>query len=431
MGFLLAAVAFVANSTVHWPLRAARCETETQSLLSLSSSLRLQVYNCRNVLYFVDTLAVGTPPVWPRLVVDTGSSDLVIADKGQLLSYSMQHSSTSHQVSKEPIPVVYGAGTALGVEMLDKVCIQDLCVDRQDFLLATAPQRAPLNFFDGVLGLSLPNLAANKHGFTLLQSLARVMSLRALGFRLSLGNGGTFLELGEVADLLSRSQQATGSPGFRLRIDGQLGLWLVELSGDGPRRAVLDSGTSLIGLPGQWFDTFVESVLSANPDQCFSYQGSLCCLCSASLPMELSFAFQGEDQRSFRLILGKSDLFIYAGCDFMGRPLCWLGAERSLLEGLDIVVLGQAFLRRVVPVFDVERRAVTLFPSQVPPAIFVVTSCHRSALVPAAWLFLGLAAGALLLGQFLSQSQGAGFGALFLGRSLSQSQGDGLDYLAL
>lgn len=82
----------------------------------------------RDLSEYYGTIAVGTPPVTYNVVMDTGSSDLILATspgKGALSTTPLYKSSasSSSKMSNSPFQITYGSGSASGTLAQDVVSI--------------------------------------------------------------------------------------------------------------------------------------------------------------------------------------------------------------------------------------------------------------------------------------------------------------------
>lgn len=136
------------------------------------SWFRTPLRNNFDLLYTL-TAQVGTPAVPVRLIMDTGSSDLwvksssLLAPYGAVFSngavYDRQKSSTADTSGGEQVTITYGQGLVIGVEVRDRVCLEQLCIQNQSFIFAEDVLGIPDQWlFDGILGLGYPMLALDR-----------------------------------------------------------------------------------------------------------------------------------------------------------------------------------------------------------------------------------------------------------------------------
>lgn len=339
----------------------------------ISASTVAGLHNLLNILYYTDAVAVGSPAVYPRLVVDTGSSDLVIKAGKVGEPGRERHFSANSTATTARIALRFLEGSLVGAEVQDKVCVGELCVAHQDLVLASP---GTVTWFgallDGILGLAFPLVAKDRHGPTFLASLMKAGFFKNFGFSLnlavSLGERGGLLTFGELPDLHREAGNITGAIGVELPLLplGSKGyaFWMVRMTSlhiGEPMVGIFDSGTSLIGLPPTLFVLFALSLIAENPGTCTIVYGMILCLCDPVAKVELSFAFEGLQGRELSVQLNKSDLFSVVGRTASGQPLCRVGVQPSHFQDENVMLLGDVFLRRIVTVHSMANHTVTLY----------------------------------------------------------------------
>jgi cathepsin D len=117
---------------------------------------------------YFGTLAIGTPPVSFDVILDTGSSDLWVADQActtgcsRIQLFNDLSSSTFHNLS-EPFNIQYGSGAATGSLGQDVVQMAGFSVPNQIFGTVTQATSGLLSPpVSGLLGLAWQSIATSK-----------------------------------------------------------------------------------------------------------------------------------------------------------------------------------------------------------------------------------------------------------------------------
>ncbi|KAG1817061.1 aspartic peptidase domain-containing protein [Suillus subaureus] len=117
---------------------------------------------------YFGTVAIGTPPVAFNVILDTGSSDLWVADQActtgcsKVQLFNDQSSSTFHNLS-EPFNIQYGSGAATGTLGQDVVQMAGFSVPNQIFGVVTQATSGLLSPpVSGLLGLGWQSIATSK-----------------------------------------------------------------------------------------------------------------------------------------------------------------------------------------------------------------------------------------------------------------------------
>lgn len=243
-------------------------------------------------------ITVGSPVPQPfRVVFDTGSAHAVIPSikcesdaclERQRYNMTSSKSAVHLNVDGSPVPddemcdqveIGFGTGQIVGEFVRDKVCIGDpsgqTCLDMN---LVTAVQMSTQPFknfnFDGIMGLGLSTLALSKD-FSFFDLVAKSGKVRSAHFGVFLSDGDVEGEESEIAlggynenrflHPLAWSPVAMADWGHwqvrvvAVRIDGKE----LDVCRDGTCRAVVDTGTSHIGVPSPW-DQEVTDLLTAD-----------------------------------------------------------------------------------------------------------------------------------------------------------------------
>lgn len=136
---------------------------------TMAGGINVPVSNYSLVYYA--TIFIGTPPQPFRLLLDTGSADLLVVSKycNRCDNFGVPgegynpNASATYQPSGLPIKVRFGAGNVEGFTVIDTVALdQNMSVMGQMFIDVNA---SALSFdleLDGILGLGLPALSVDQ-----------------------------------------------------------------------------------------------------------------------------------------------------------------------------------------------------------------------------------------------------------------------------
>ncbi|OJA21662.1 hypothetical protein AZE42_09551 [Rhizopogon vesiculosus] len=138
------------------------------SLAKRSTGTNLMTNQNGDSSYF-GSLAIGTPPVSFNVILDTGSSDLWVADVNcavgcsRIQTFNDADSSTFQNLS-QPFQIQYGSGAAAGSLVEDVVQMAGFSVPNQAFGAVTQVTSGLLNSpVSGLLGLAWQTIASSKH----------------------------------------------------------------------------------------------------------------------------------------------------------------------------------------------------------------------------------------------------------------------------
>lgn len=251
-------------------------------------------------------LHVGHPSQEFRVVFDTGSGHLVLpavecmSESCQVhRTYNVSASTSSEAINlhgglvfagetSDQLSINYGTGTVLGEFVRDTLCFGVHTVESEDqnkgprclnmrMVVAIEMSTRPFKDFqfDGILGLGLPALSVSS-SFSFLHQLALDSPRGEMSF-------GIFLTEGDAGE---ESEIAIGGYNKKRLLEpltwspvsgADLGFWQVEVKAfridgvehemcmDGMCRAIVDSGTSHLGIPKMWKDE-IESKLQVDAE---------------------------------------------------------------------------------------------------------------------------------------------------------------------
>jgi hypothetical protein len=260
---------------------------------------------------FFGSLAIGTPPVSYNVILDTGSSDLWVADSNcatgcrQVPTFDAK-SSTSFKNSSSSFSITYGSGQAKGVLAQDVIQMAGFSVPNQVFAVCDAVSQGLLmNPVSGLLGLGWKQIASS--GATpLWQTLAEsgqwdqpVMAFQLTRYgdnpqAQALEPGGSF-----TMGFLNNSLY-TGDIDFQNIPSGQESYWILPMTGltvrgnnvaipTGPASfSAIDTGTTLVGGPKDAIAAIYAQIPGSQPGTGNS-EGFYTYPCDTSVDVSLTF----------------------------------------------------------------------------------------------------------------------------------------------
>lgn len=236
-------------------------------------------------------VSVGSPPQDFTVVFDTGSGNLLLPSKDCTDEACTGHkrfdsslSATSMQIAyadqpltpvkadgtRDIVTITFGTGEMSGVYVRDNVCVGggDICC-KANFVAATEESDEPFSLvpFDGILGLSLPQMAEGD-SFAVLDQFVASGTLEHGLFGVFFGNDGEQSEI-TFGDY-KKEQMATDifwtpvtDPGYwQVKVED---ITLSEkkqgiCKGDRKCQVAVDTGTSLLAGPSDVIDQLIEDL---------------------------------------------------------------------------------------------------------------------------------------------------------------------------
>ncbi|KAF8331904.1 acid protease [Cantharellus anzutake] len=331
-----------------------------------AEGLNLLVNIDRDTSYF-GSVAIGTPPASYNVILDTGSSDLWLADSkcqigcDGLSTFSSSNSSTLKNITT-PFSVTYGSGAARGHLVQDSVQMAGFSNPKQVFALCNQISKDLLSSpISGLMGLAWRSLAASGStpfwqalvaGGSWTSPLMSFVLTRFLDDPTAqkLEPGGVFT-MGYL-----NSSLYTGDIEYT-NINGDPTYWLIDLTSikvqgnsvlNKTVSAAIDTGTTLVGGP----PSDIANIFSQIPGSTRgsdSYQGYWIYPCST--PVNVTFAFGGGKDWSmspadFQLqqISNSDCLGAFFEIDPTGSSPPW--------------IIGDTFLKNVMSVFKYDPPSV-------------------------------------------------------------------------
>jgi len=311
---------------------------------------------------YIGKVSVGTPPQEVRVVYDTGSSNLWVNNipvpwwKKLLPHHELyDHSKSSTYVANgTKFNIAYGSGPVAGFYSKDTITVGDIAVP--DYTFAEVNDVKGLGTMwlvgklDGILGLGWDDISVD-HVETPLRALVNSGKLEEPVFAFYLGSGGAVgdLVLGGVDP-----DHYTGDFAYTPVTDmvpGKKGYWTLAMDGikmngasiTSCRKAIVDSGTSLLAVPSADIAKIVAAV-GAKP------LGPI-----PPLNKEYTFDCNGTAPDFDITIAGKTYTLTKEDYALRDGGQCVLG-----MQGLDVpapagplYILGDVFMRKFYVKFDV------------------------------------------------------------------------------
>ncbi|KAG3196378.1 hypothetical protein PC128_g7722 [Phytophthora cactorum] len=316
---------------------------------------------------FFGPIAIGSPPQEVLVCFDTGSSDLwVPGNKCEACAgqdrFNHSQSSTFHESTTHPaFAVQYGSGKVSGHFGQDVVHVAQFQVqDTTVGIVRTEEESMARMKADGLLGLAFDGLSTFSHPplfFALLEQYPELDSVFAFYLSPDPNTNGSELHLGGYDEDFMGSLQASWQMTDVLPQFGQWTFWRIHLHSVnvGKHRnacadgcvAFVDSGTSLIGIPGTLYLNFLYEVATFAQNQgcyCgFVQYGFQCFLCAP------------EDFPPLRIGVGGNHYYVLEGSDY---TLC-VGLTCIVLvqpSGQEMWVLGDVFMKKFYSLYDVKKK---------------------------------------------------------------------------
>ncbi|GAA6002757.1 hypothetical protein JCM10207_007660 [Rhodosporidiobolus poonsookiae] len=300
---------------------------------------------------------VGTPPAGFSVVLDTGSSDLILAEpncngcESSTPGYDPSSSSTSSE-TQSSFQITYGSGSGSGELVSDVVSIANYSQPNQVFAACSTLDNIVDGEISGILGLGWASIASSQ-AVPLVQSLADNGTLpeQVFGFAFETGTFTTASSVTAPGGTLTIGGVDTSAYSGEINwidIVQPEGYWQIPLegitvggtsTGITSDAVVIDTGTTLIGMPSDQVATIYDSVPNSQPIVLDGEDGYYAFPCSQDV--EVSFQFGGQTYAI------DPDQFNAGAVDNRGR-LC-LGAVFALETGSSSIstIVGDAFLTGV------------------------------------------------------------------------------------
>jgi len=310
-------------------------------------------------------IQIGTPQQEFTVVFDTGSGNLLIPSK-----QCADEACTSHKrfdayksssavdiafadqpdkpVSKggerDVVSITFGTGEISGVFIKDTVCVGAICT-HANFVVATEESDEPFSLvpFDGIFGLSLPQMSEAPH-FNMLDCMVRDKVLKQNIFSVFLGAADA--EASEIS-FGEMKQERMASELFWVPVTNP-GYWQVEMEDitihnkrqqlcKGNCQVAVDTGTSLLAGPSETIDAITKRITVKS--DCSNYK---------QLP-DLGFIVGGH------ILNLKPEDYVDKGDD--GCSVALMTLDIPPPKG-PLFIFGDPFLRKYYTVYDREKLQV-------------------------------------------------------------------------
>ncbi|KAF7376646.1 Acid protease [Mycena sanguinolenta] len=363
--------------------------TGSAATTNTTSAKRMQRRGIAQSLNFVNqggdssyfgTVEIGTPPQSFNVILDTGSSDLWVADSSCVNCdrgtpvYEFSQSSSFKQQSNNPIPISYGSGNVEGFLATESVSMGNFSLTGQGFLSVESVSEDLLSgSVSGIMGLAFSaiastgvtpfwqgiisdnQLAAPEMAFWLTRFRGKTFKDEEPGGSFTLGGTNSSLYQGEIEFL---SMAGPSPPSFwLLGVSGESSALCQNLklaaTGDNALAAI-DTGTTLIGGPTTDVENFWAQIKGSG--KIASMPGFFEFPCSTTL--NVSMAFGGS-----LWPIAPADLNLGSGTK--DGSMC-LGGIFDLTQGSNIEanegnpswVVGDTFLVRIAAIRQLWRSLV-------------------------------------------------------------------------
>ncbi|KAF8346650.1 aspartic peptidase A1 [Amanita rubescens] len=344
-----------------------RDQARARMILARASGNRQEKANeplSNELIVYVATIGVGTPPTFYDLEVDTGSSNTWLGAQKKYVKTS------SSKKTRDDVSVTYAVGSFSGVEYIDNVEIAPGLTIRQS--IGVAQQSEDISF-DGILGIGPVGLTL---GTLTPDSNAKIPTVTDNAYQQGYINsevvGISFQPFTSAGDLTG---ELTWGGADKSKYSGSIRytpitttfpsslFWGVDQSvlyglGKiilGKTAGIVDTGTTLIYLASEGYAAYVKAtgsqldhsvgLLAISPRK-YSSLKSLFFIING-VPFELTANAQTWPRSLNTAIGGRSDR-IYLVVSDLGRPKG---------SGFDFI-LGYTFLERFYTVFDTTRQRV-------------------------------------------------------------------------
>jgi hypothetical protein len=310
-------------------------------------------------------ISIGTPPQDFTVVFDTGSGNLLIPSKQCTDEACTSHkrfdafkSSTAVDIAfadepdkpvnkggdRDVVTITFGTGEISGVFIKDTICVGAICT-HANFVVATEESDEPFSLvpFDGIFGLSLPQMSEAPH-FNVLDCMIRDKVLKSNIFSVFLGAADA--EPSEISFGEFKTDRMA-SELFWVPVTNP-GYWQVEMEDitihnkrqslcHGNCQVAVDTGTSLMAGPSEIINAITEKVTVKS--DCSNYK---------QLP-DLGFIVGGH------ILNLKPEDYVDKGDD--GCSVALMTLDIPPPKG-PLFIFGDPFLRKYYTVYDREQLKV-------------------------------------------------------------------------
>lgn len=344
--------------TIEQRIKMKRSLTITGVGENSEGPVSININDFQDAQYF-GPVSVGTPAQTMQVVYDTGSSNLWVPDKKELFSshHIYNHAKSSTYVANNTIfNIRYGSGPVSGVYSADTVHIGSVEVPSYTFAEVNNTKGLGLGYtigkFDGICGMGWDGISVD-HVRTPVQALVESGKLDEKAFAFYLGsaaNGGTSeLTIGGVNparytgdfNYVPLQQTAPGVNGYwEVKMDD---VTVKNASVTSVKKAIVDSGTSLLAVPMEDIKKFAKLVGAKTVLPIAPFNREYMIDCNTPGP-DIDFVIGGNSYT-----LTKEDYVINTG----GKCLFAMTGIDIPAPAGPLYILGDVFMRAHYVKFDI------------------------------------------------------------------------------
>ncbi|KAM9764291.1 pregnancy-associated glycoprotein 1-like [Dama dama] len=374
---LLGLVAF-SDCIVNIPLRRVKIMRKTRSEKNMlnkflkehayrlyqtsSPGSNIATHPLRNFqdMVYVGNITIGTPPQEFQVVFDTGSSDLWVPSVFCTSPNCSTHvrfrhlESSTFRPTKKTFRITYGSGSMKGFLAYDTVRIGDLVSTDQPFGLSLAEHGFEDAPFDGILGLSYPDISLTG-GIPIFDNLKKQGAVSEPVFAFYLGKTkGSVVMFGGVDHRYYKGElnwvPLTQAGDWRVHMD-RISMKRKVIACSGGCEALLDTGTSLIIGPTRLVKN-IQKLIGATPRASEHY---VSCFAVNILP-SIIFTINGINYPvPARAYILKDS-----------RGHCYTAFKENTVRSPETWILGDVFLRLYFSVYDQGNDRIGLAKASIP-----------------------------------------------------------------
>eukprot|EP00927_Polykrikos_kofoidii_P041667 TRINITY_DN3551_c0_g1_i1.p1 TRINITY_DN3551_c0_g1~~TRINITY_DN3551_c0_g1_i1.p1 ORF type:complete len:432 (+),score=45.28 TRINITY_DN3551_c0_g1_i1:70-1365(+) len=357
------------------------------------------IRNNRTIMYktaYFGTVLMGSPTQSLSVVFDTGSAHLCVPSSKcesptckKHKAFRQEESASAMSINqdgeevqandpnRDEVAISYGTGSLDGEVVRETVCLSDprtasqICTQAR-VILATVMSENPFSefAFDGVLGLGLDSLALNPE-FSIFGTLVAQHPQKQPRFGVYLSRDdrvsseisfGGHDEKRIASELMWATVFRPELGYWLLHIDSvRVGNEILDFCRDGGCSAVMDTGTSLFGVPrdvSQNMNIQLARVLDGNPDQfdCRDHPGPDIVIRMGGV--ELTLGPEDYSRPAGLRVVNKTSEKAQFVCRAQLLPV-----SHAEPLGRKAWILGEPILRKYYSVFDWKNRRVGFAPS--------------------------------------------------------------------
>uniref|UniRef100_A0A1I8PHJ0 Peptidase A1 domain-containing protein n=1 Tax=Stomoxys calcitrans TaxID=35570 RepID=A0A1I8PHJ0_STOCA len=330
-------------------LRKLKAKYSDNCATQCSQLVEEKLFNYYDDSYY-GKITIGTPPQEFLVLFDTGSSNLWVpgypcsSENSACESHNTYDptASSTYVENGESFSIQYGSGSLSGYLVQDTVTVEGLTIENQVFAAATSEPGDTFVYspFDGIMGMAFKAIAVDgvtPPWYNMIQQ--NLVSTKVFSFHLM--RNGTSDDGGVM--VLGGNDPAHYTGDFTYVPVSQNGYWQFEMASANVNgvnlcdncQAIADTGTSLIGVPTDVYETIQEAIGATYSDETNEYM--LDCSSIGDLPVVTFTLGDGT--------------FTLTGSDYVIQSdgLCASAFEDA---GTDFWILGDVFIGKYYTTFD-------------------------------------------------------------------------------